>query len=164
VGALERAQEDIEAGRLWKARDRLDGYLATDPHDQQALVLLGEVCTRMGDLPAAGKYSYLTESWREGPAWDAFEERHGRSAARMLNALPAKPPLECYPPSVAARLGRLVDQAREDGHLWGRKVEELGGPPPPSLVWKERALFVTFALLTVGIWILGLVFLLQLVF
>jgi hypothetical protein len=65
---------------------------------------------------------------------------------------------------VAARLGRLVDEAREDGHLWGRKVEELGGPPSSSLVLKERALFAAFVVLTVGIWILGVVFLLQLVF
>jgi hypothetical protein len=164
MGALERAREDIDAGRLWKARDRLEGYLGSDPHEQDALVLLGEVCTRMGDLPAAGKYLYLTESWGDGAAREAFEERYGRSAARMLNALPAKPPLERYPPEVAARLGRLVDEAREDGHRWGRKVEELGGPPRSSLVLKERAVVAALALLTVGIWILGVVFLLQLVF
>ncbi|HXV33632.1 MAG TPA: DUF6584 family protein [Gaiellaceae bacterium] len=134
--ALERAREEVEAGGLWKARDRLEGYLATNPHDQETLLFLGEVYTRMGDLPAAGKYLYLTESWGDGAAREAFEERYGRSAARMLNALPAKPPLEAYPPKVAARLSRLVDETREGGHLWGRKVEQLGGPPRSSLVWK----------------------------
>jgi hypothetical protein len=164
MGALERAQADIEAGRLWKARDRLEGYLATNPHDQEALVFLGDVCTQMSDLPAAGKYLYLTESWGDGAVKDAFEERYGRSAARMLNALPAKPPLERYPPEVAARLRHLVDETREGGYLWDRKVVQLGGPPRPALVWKERAVVAALALLTVGIWLLGLTFLLQLIF
>jgi hypothetical protein len=53
--------------------------------------------------------------------------------------------------------------AREEGYLWGRKVEELGGPPRSSLVLKERAVVAALALFTVGIWILGVVFLLQLV-
>jgi hypothetical protein len=82
----------------------------------------------------------------------------------MLHALPAKPPLEQYPGEVAARLDRLVDEAREDGYLWGRKVEGLGGPPRPVLVWKERAVASLLLLLTVGVWVLGLVFLLRLIF
>jgi hypothetical protein len=165
VGALERARAEVEAGRLWKARDRLEGYLGTDAHGQDVLALLADVCVRMGDLPAAGKYLYLTESWGggDGVVREAFEERCGRSAVQMLRALPAKPPLDGYPPDVAARLDRLIGGAREEGYLWGRKVEELGGPPRSSLVLKERAVVAALALFTVGIWILGVVFLLQLV-
>ena len=46
-----RIREDIDNGRLWKARDRLQGHLATAPADQVVLDLLGSVWFVMGDLP-----------------------------------------------------------------------------------------------------------------
>ena len=54
--ALERARDDLAAGRPWKARDRLTGVLANTPADQEALELLGEIAFAAGDLPAAGRY------------------------------------------------------------------------------------------------------------
>ena len=78
---MERVRTDIKEGRLWKARDRLHGLLQADPSNQEILGQLGEVCFRMGDLPQAGRYWYLTE--RSGEDVDlaalAFEERFGRN-------------------------------------------------------------------------------------
>ncbi len=169
MGALERAQADIEEGRLWKARDRLEGFLDSGPHDQRALGLLADVCIRMGDLPAAGKYLFLTERWDgddAAAARDALEERCGRSAAHMLRALPAKPPLEAYPSAPGVRLRRLVEEARSEGYVWGPRKEDevLAGPPQPLLGWKGLGVVAIIALLTVGVWCLGIVFLLQLIF
>jgi hypothetical protein len=172
VGALERAQADIDAGRLWKARDRLEGYLATDAHDQEALQLLGETCRRMGDLPAAGRYWYLTEDYaRDEAAADAFEERRGGSAVEMLRELPVKPPLDRYPSVVRERLYTLVEDARAEGYTWDATVRRLSDElseltPPPSRGSNAKVYAVVTALilLTVGVWVLGIVFLLQLVF
>lgn len=58
---LERARADIDAGRLWKARDRLRGVVGARPADQDALGLLGEVHLRMGDDPEAGRWLFVTE-------------------------------------------------------------------------------------------------------
>ena len=75
-GAVERARADLAAGRAWKARDRLTGFLR-DEYDPEALELLGEVHHTMGDLPAAGAAWFGTsrrghdvdesiEAWRSG--------------------------------------------------------------------------------------------------
>ncbi len=66
---LTRATEDFEAGRLWKARDRLQGHRAAAPADQEVLELLGLVHYAMGALPAAGLAWLLTA--REGEDVDA---------------------------------------------------------------------------------------------
>ena len=127
--ALARAEADVAAGNLWKARDRLDGLLAQRPADQEVLGLLGDVSFRMGDLPAAGRYWFLTE--RSGAdveqAVAAMYERHGRGPLPLLNVLPVKPPLDAYPPLVHERLRRLVDGVDDPGEFWLSKARRLKG-------------------------------------
>jgi hypothetical protein len=88
-GALARAHADLEAGREWKARDRLSGLLA-DHYDAEALDLLGEVSYTMRDLPAAGAAWFGTR--RRGPeveaAIEAWRERHNDHFAQMWRSLP----------------------------------------------------------------------------
>jgi hypothetical protein len=123
---LDRAHQDAEAGRLWKARERLEGSLANDATNVEVLHLLGEICHRMGDLPAAGAYWFLTE--RSGPdvtaATAALRERFPTPAA-LFAALPVKAPLDDYPDEVRIRLERLVadDSVR---WLFAKKLEGLG--------------------------------------
>lgn len=168
--AFERARADIHAGRLWKARDRLEGHLGTHPHSQDALGLLGEVCLRMGDLPAAGRYWYLTED-RGGAAGEqarkAFEERCGGSARQIVDVLPLEPPLDGYPPPVRERLERLAEEARRDLTLWWSP--KLGPRPPLEPGGRVGDVACTLGvavviLLTVGVWILGWVFLATTIF
>ena len=87
--AVERAQVDLEAGREWKARDRLAGLLA-DRYDAEALDLLGEVNYTMRDLPAAGAAWFATP--RRGEEVDeaiaAWRERHSDHFAQMWRSLP----------------------------------------------------------------------------
>ena len=88
-GAVQRARADLEAGREWKARERLVGHLATE-YDAEALELLGEVSYTMRDLPAAGAAWFGTT--RRGQDVDesveAWRERHGDHFAQMWSSLP----------------------------------------------------------------------------
>jgi hypothetical protein len=88
-GAVQRARADLEAGREWKARERLVGHLAAE-YDAEALELLGEVSYAMRDLPAAGAAWFGTA--RRGKDVDesveAWRERHGDHFAQMWSSLP----------------------------------------------------------------------------
>ncbi len=114
-GAVARARADLEAGREWKARDRLSGLLA-DRYDAEALDLLGEVSYRMRDLPAAGAAWFGTP--RRGAdveaAVEAWRERHNDHFAQMWRSLPR---------SVREQQGnKRIDALR-------RRAEQLEGRP-----------------------------------
>jgi hypothetical protein len=87
--AVQRARADLDAGREWKARERLVGHLA-GAFDAEALELLGEVNYLMRDLPAAGAAWFGTA--RRGQdvddAIEAWRERHGDQFAQMWSSLP----------------------------------------------------------------------------
>ena len=86
---LAQAREDLEAGREWKARDRLTAHVA-GTWDPEALGLLGDVHARMRDLPSAGAAWF--GSRRRGAqvdrAVEAWRERHGDSFVQMWHSLP----------------------------------------------------------------------------
>lgn len=113
-------RRDIEAGRLWKARDRLQGHLSELPADQVVLSMLGSVWYAMGDLPQAGRHWWLTErdDGHAVAARAAFEERFGRNARNVLRALPRPAKPEQYPESVRERLESLAMAADADTIGW----------------------------------------------
>jgi hypothetical protein len=117
---LARIREDIDAGRLWKARDRLQGHLNDAPADQVILDLLGQVWFAMGDLPQAGRHWWLTERDDEPArlARAAFTERFGDQPVGILRALPRPAPPDRYPASVAARLDALAAAIKAAGVRW----------------------------------------------
>lgn len=87
--AVQRARADLEAGREWKARERLLERLGAE-YDAEALELLGEVHFAMRDLPAAGAAWFGTG--RRGQDVDdaiaAWRERHDDHFAEMFRSLP----------------------------------------------------------------------------
>ncbi|NYG06798.1 hypothetical protein BJ986_001285 [Phycicoccus badiiscoriae] len=115
--AVLRARADLEAGREWKARERLVGHLAGE-FDAEALELLGEVNYAMRDLPAAGAAWFGTA--RRGhdvdEAVEAWRERHGDHFGQMWSSLPR---------SVREREGnKRVDALR-------RRAEQTQAPTTP---------------------------------
>ena len=96
--ALRRAQEDLAAGRPWKARERLRSFVNAFPTDDKALELLGEVHYTMGDLPAAGAVWILCERDDERTR-DAIEALRDEPALLRVRA-----PMESWPPVVRERL------------------------------------------------------------
>ena len=87
--SLDRARADHEAGRLWKARDRLHGLLR-DRQDAELLDLLATVHLEMGDLPAAGALWFVTgrSDHTADVAIRAWRERRGGDEARW-DSIPA---------------------------------------------------------------------------
>lgn len=103
---LARVQQEIANGRLWKARDRLLGLFSAYPTSQEVLQLLGEVFYKMGDLPEAGRYWYLTE-YNDGLAQEALRalrERCGSDPCIILRQLPVRGHFNKYGPVTFKRL------------------------------------------------------------
>ncbi len=123
---IARAHAELDAGRLWKARDRLAGALRTSPHDAEILDLLGETFWRMGDHPAAARYWILVG--RSGPEAEtarlAFEERTGGSLRAQLSQIPARDPLDAYPDASQGQLALFAAAAENEGWTWPRRPEE----------------------------------------
>jgi hypothetical protein len=163
--AHHRARRDLAAGRLWKARDRLTGYLAEHPHHQPTLELLGHVCHRQGDLPAAGRYWLLTE--RSSPetvaARAALEERCGAAAAEILRQVDPRTPLEAYPPLVVGRIDDLRDSVRRSGGRWEpraprvRRAPGTGRGSAPEDTVADRLLATVGVIVGPGLWLVGAV-------
>ena len=110
MSVIERAEQDIRDGRLWKARDRLNGSLVSRPGDQDCLSLLGDVYWQMKDQPKAGAAWFLTarEDSDAIAGRAAFAERFGNQADAMLKKLTIKAPIADYPIPVQERLRELI--------------------------------------------------------
>ena len=123
--AVQRARADLDAGREWKARERLVGHLAGE-FDAEALELLGEVNYAMRDLPAAGAAWFGTA--RRGKdvdeAVEAWRERHGDHFAQMWSSLPR---------SVREREGnKRVDALRRRAEQDKASATTGSSPRPPG--------------------------------
>ena len=117
---IDRAREDVEAGRLWKARDRATGLFAARPTDEEVLGLTAEIYFRMGDLPRAATFWYLTE--KSGSDVDqalaAMHERYP-CAQDVIVALPIRDRIEAFPPPVQDRLHQLQRTVKDQtGQAW----------------------------------------------
>lgn len=138
---LQRVHNDMAAGRLWKARDRLLGLVGAYPDSQEILELLGDTYYKMGDWPEAGRYWYLTGRQNEHAqrAFEAYEERCGKGAFEMLRLLPIGAPLDKYPPAAQKRVQELADDCKNiaidiSSHFQQQEYTEV----LPELSWRER--------------------------
>jgi len=59
---LEKAQAEIKAGRLWRAKEILRGAVGQREYDVELYRRYGELLLTLGDLPEAGKYLFLSGS------------------------------------------------------------------------------------------------------
>jgi len=154
---IARARTDIEAGRLWKARSRLEGGLRERPTDEELLRLLGEVCYSMGDLPAAGRYWFLTT--RAGKdvdeAFAAMHEAH-HGPGPLLTVLPVLARADEYPPQVADRLHDVVAKTSDQWFLRKKRMLLSGRDQRsfPSPLDGDPVGAVILAVI-VGVWVLG---------
>ena len=109
---LAKVEALIESGKLWRAREVLTMGVHRSAYDPDALVALGEICRRMGDLPAAGRWFFA--SGVRKPEFDealaVFRRRHrdrGAAWAALVKPLRATP-IDELP-------NALVDELRELG-------------------------------------------------
>jgi hypothetical protein len=107
---LEKAEREIQNGRLWRAKEILSGSIPNAGYDVVLFEKLGQVLLLMNDLPLAGKYLFLS-GVRVSEYTDAINLFHARNlqkgARHAIDALPAsirKLPLADYPVTVATEL------------------------------------------------------------
>ena len=161
VKAVERSRADVQRGEPWLARDRLLGALRTEPSNQDVLVLLAEVHTDLGDLPAAGACWFLTdrtEDGRVGQAMAALRNRY-RNPVALANSLPLQNDPERYPPEARRRIADLRAELAAAGLDW-----DPPGRPRPRFARRDRvatalivSFWVAFAAANLAVYTVGLV-------
>jgi hypothetical protein len=158
----QRVENDMRAGRLWKARDRLVGVLRAAPADQWALDQLGTIYFRMGDLPQAGRVWYLTP--KTGPEWEvaeaAFYERYGKTPSHVIAALHVRAAIDRFPPEVQERLRTLQRRLAAEGRFWEPKDRPTVAQTPTSLRGRlgaaASALIVALILVALGVGVVNM--------
>src|SRR5690349_2342122 len=57
---IERARAEIDRGRLWRAKDILEGSIANMGYNLELYEAYGVLLLQMGDLPKAGQFLFLS--------------------------------------------------------------------------------------------------------
>lgn len=126
--------------------------------NQATLDLLGEVHHVMGDLAAATGCSRSATTDRAREAHAAFRVHYG-SIEALVNAIPARAPIDAFPPAVRDRLRAIQAEAREhDVHREPRVKTRFTPSPvfqtPQTKLAGGACLILALAVLA-GPWIYG---------
>ncbi len=149
---LDKAQRELDHGNLWRAKEILQGAIRSQSYDVQLFEMMGTVLLRMGDLPEAGRFLFLSgvrrDEYRE--AIEIFLSRHRRKAPQeFVHVLPRKARLRTvseYPDEVAQVL-------REIG--FPKTVTDENGRVYQPRDWRD--VVVSLTLWTIAVVILGLI-------
>ena len=149
---LDKARSELDHGNLWRAKEILQGAIRSESYDVQLYEMMGTVLLRMGDLPEAGRFLFLSGVRRDEylEAIEIFLSRHRRKAPReFIHVLPRKARLKTvseYPHEVAQVL-------REIG--FPKTVKDEDGRVYPPKDWMDVVVSLTCG--TIVIVILGLI-------
>ena len=121
---LDKAQREIENGNLWRAKEILQGAIGSgESYDVQLFEMMGRVLLRMGDLPEAGRFLFL--SGARQPEYlepiEIFLSRYSRTVPHdFIHLLPRNARLRTlsdYPDEVARALrGMKFPEVLKDKH------------------------------------------------
>jgi hypothetical protein len=127
--AIQRAQEQIQQGKLWRAKDILGGSLSNYPFTPEIYRAYGDLLLQMGDLREAGRFLFLSGT-REPNYSDAIaiflSQFENANKNNLYSAFPSR-----------ARLGKLSDYpAAVADELKKRGFQEIirhsAAPPIPK--------------------------------
>lgn len=110
---LDKARKELEQGNLWRAKEILQGAIRSGSYDVQLFETLGTVFLRMGDLPEAGRFLFLSGVRRPEylESIEIFLSRHRRKKPHdFVYVLPRSARLRTtsdYPHEVAQVLRRI---------------------------------------------------------
>jgi hypothetical protein len=164
MNVIEKADREIAKGKLWRAKEILQGAIGHAGYETEIYEKLGLVLLRMQDLAEAGKYLFLSGARK--PEYlepiEIFIGRYQKKPHNLYNQFPRSARLakiEDYPPAVADALRALnfPEILRNDA---GYAAADRGG---------EEGFFGLAVLLAVVVAILvllvlGLIKLLEIVF
>lgn len=161
---LVRVDDDLAAGRVPVARQRLRGLLSSFPHDLALRRRLAEVYRLYGDAAEAGRWMYLEED-RDADETAAFEARY-RSPARRMRALAWRgPEAEAVTAFAEEQLAAVRTACAEElGHPvdWGDPASRRAQDEAPSAPWTVGGVLavggcLVVVLLFFAIWVNGIV-------
>jgi hypothetical protein len=137
---LERAQEQVAKGNLWRAKEILRGSINNVGYDAKLFEALGAVLLKMSDLPEAGRFLFLSAARQPEyeQAIEVFLRRHRCAHWRdFFNVFPRRARLA----TLSEYPDRLAEELRQFGF-----PERLQDPKRfaaiPEKV-KERLLWAT---------------------
>lgn len=160
---LDKARRELEQGNLWRAKEILQGAIGSENYDVQLYEMMGTVLLKMGDLPEAGRFLFLsgvrTPEYTE--AIEIFLSRHRRSKPQeFLHILPRKARLSTvseYPHEVAQvlrEIGCPETLKDKDGRIYEpQNAKDIAG-------WLGCG---TIAIVLLGLIILGAIKLLEII-
>lgn len=155
---FEKADRELAEGNLWRAKEILEGSLHNLGYDPELYERLGIVLLRMGDLPAAGRFLFLS-GVRKGEyeqAIDIYKKRYSAAGVHQFfstfphNARLAT--LSRYPERVQKELKDLG--VPEDLRKFVNRVRSQSVSQKDSFVW---LIFLSIAVLVIGLLIAGIV-------
>ncbi len=160
---LDKARSELENGNLWRAKEILQGAIRSESYDVQLFELMGIVFLRMGDLPEAGRFLFLSGARR--PEYlepiEIFLSRHRRKKPHdFVSLIPRGARLRNtsdYPHEVAQVL-------REIGLT--EVLKERNGRVYPPQTRSSIVLWLacgTIALVTLGLIVLGAIKLFEII-
>lgn len=153
-----RARIDLQEGRAWRARDRLESFVSQHPTHAEALDLLGDILDQMGDLPRAGRYWLLTsrDDQRARRAIAALRERYPRPDF-VLDSLAIRDSLDAYPTEARTRVEALRREAAALGHDWHPRPTRARPTAweRPRQHWWTPVVAIATVFLVVAILVLG---------
>ena len=147
---MRRVQEDVAAGRLSMARQRLRGLVGSYPQRLDLREQLAELYRREGILSQAGRWSFLSES-RDREELRAFEREYADHVARM-RAVGWRGPEDAAGELARERLAALRAEAER---RVGRPISwERAAEVHTDTTWGDR-IFAVVASLVLGLVVLG---------
>ena len=89
---IERARAEIDRGRVWRAKEILQGSVRTLGYNLELYEEYGKLLLRMGDAPEAGRYLFLSGARKPEyhEAINLYLAKHGQSPARLFRSFPQK--------------------------------------------------------------------------
>jgi hypothetical protein len=90
MSSLEKAELELAAGNVWRAKEILQGSLPYNGYNTEVFETLGTVLLRMGDLPEAGKFLFLSGVRKPEytEAVSIFLKKHGSRRQNLLQTFP----------------------------------------------------------------------------
>jgi hypothetical protein len=166
--SLLKVEQDIAAGNLGRARDRLHGLIAYEPNNLALRGALAAVYAQLRFPAMAGRYWYLEEEKTDAmqAAAAEFERSHGHDPLRILLALKFKGDIdELDSPYARSRLLALEEQCERKYHYYPNRQGAGGQPGEGKYVrtadLKGTVLGVGCALTAVAVVVAGVVKLLE---
>ncbi len=149
---IEAVDRELAAGRVWRAKEILQGRLRSAGYDPVLYERYGFVLFQLGDMAEAGKYLFLSGSRKPEykESIDIYIHRHGKSLRSLRDTFPAcvrRMGVASYPENV------LADLQAAGFSLGDFKRATRKETPPGSLGWDGFfgiAIAALFCLLMVG--------------